>query len=76
MPQDMRQCLVGLTTLAAPLVPAKKSLVPVEWHTVQTGSMDEAPIREASEVTIPQEVVRRVCGAGDLIHFALIWFRQ
>jgi hypothetical protein len=75
MPQDMRQCLVGITTPAALLAPATKSLALFKWFTVQTGSMDEAPIREESDDTIPQEVVRLVCGAGDPIHFALVWLR-
>ena len=34
--------------------------------------MDEAPVREACEVTTSQEVVWRVCGTGDLIYFALV----
>jgi hypothetical protein len=75
MAQDTRQCLVGITTPAALLAPATKSLAPVGWYTVQTGSVDEAPVREASEVTIPQEVVGRICGASDPIHFALVWLR-
>jgi len=76
MAQNMRQCLVGITTPAALLASATKSLAPVAWYTVQTGSMDEAPIREASEGTIPHEVIRLVYGADFPIHFALIWFRQ
>ena len=43
MAQNMRQCHVGITTPAALLASATKSLAPVEWYTVQTGSMDEAP---------------------------------
>jgi hypothetical protein len=36
--------------------------------------MDKAPVREACEITIPQEVVWRICGTGDFIYFALVWF--
>jgi hypothetical protein len=36
--------------------------------------MDKAAVREAYEVAIPQEVVWRICGTGDCIYFALVWF--
>jgi hypothetical protein len=36
--------------------------------------MDKAPVREACEVAIPQEVVWRICGNGGFKYFALVWF--
>jgi hypothetical protein len=32
--------------------------------------MDKAPVREACEVAIPQEVVWRIYGTADIIYFA------
>jgi len=36
--------------------------------------MDKAPVREACEVAIPQEVVWQICGTVDIIYFALVSF--
>jgi hypothetical protein len=36
--------------------------------------MDKTPVREACKDAIPQEVVWWICGTGDFIYFALVWF--
>jgi hypothetical protein len=72
--QDVWQGLSRVATSATLSVSVPESLTSVQWNTVQPRSVDEAPVHEACEGAVPQEVVWRVCGACHFTHFALVRF--
>jgi hypothetical protein len=59
-----------------PLVGGANAAHRVQWHNIQSGSVDELPVGEAREGAHSHEVFGRHSGTGDVVDLAFVRLRQ